>query len=99
MRHQRIEDDEFDEALTPEAHARRNIRWRRRLQNSVMGFLVIGVFLVVIWAVTGAGYFWPGWVLAAFAVVLFLRYTKYRRGPVVQGDIDREVERMSKRAH
>ena len=36
------------------------------------GFLQVNVLLVAIWAVTGAGYFWPAWVMVwwAFALVL-----------------------------
>jgi hypothetical protein len=36
------------------------------------GFVQVSVLLVAIWAVSGAGYFWPAWVMVwwAFALVL-----------------------------
>jgi hypothetical protein len=35
-------------------------------------FIAVNVLLVAIWAVSGAGYFWPAWVMVwwAFALVL-----------------------------
>lgn len=44
-----------------------------------MGFLPIIVLLIAIWAVTGAGYFWPVWVIVwwGFAMVM-------RSGPRLQ---------------
>jgi hypothetical protein len=41
--------------------------------KSPQGMLAISVLLVAIWAVTGAGYFWPMWPLAYFAVAGFVR--------------------------
>jgi Domain of unknown function (DUF1707) len=38
-----------------------------RLPGAWAGFLRIGVVLVVIWALTGAGYFWPVWPLIGLA--------------------------------
>lgn len=36
------------------------------------GFLQVNLLLVAIWAVSGAGYFWPAWVMVwwAFAIVM-----------------------------
>ena len=35
--------------------------------------MMIAVFLVVIWALTGAGYFWPIWPILAFGLVIGLK--------------------------
>lgn len=94
MRHRHLETEGSDEALTPEARARQNIRERRRLQDSLLTFGAVGAFLVVIWVASGAGYFWPGWVMAAFGLVLVLRYAKNQRGPVSQEEVEREVDRL-----
>jgi signal transduction histidine kinase len=41
---------------------------------------------VLIWALSGAGYFWPGWAIFAFGLVLGAHALDfYRRGPVVTG--------------
>jgi uncharacterized protein DUF1707 len=41
--------------------------------KSPRGMLAISVLLVAIWALTGAGYFWPMWPLAYFAVASLAR--------------------------
>ncbi len=45
----------------PRAHGRRHHR------KDPLAFLPIALLLVAIWAVTGAGYFWPMWPLLWFA--------------------------------
>jgi hypothetical protein len=37
------------------------------------GFLQVNVVLVAIWAVSGAGYFWPAWVMAWWACALLMK--------------------------
>jgi Domain of unknown function (DUF1707) len=46
------------------ALAPRRDRRARRLPSAWARFARIAVVLIVIWAVTGAGYFWPAWPLA-----------------------------------
>jgi hypothetical protein len=41
--------------------------------KSPQGMVAISVLLVAIWALTGAGYFWPMWPLAYFAVASLAR--------------------------
>ena len=36
-------------------------------------FIRVSVLLVVIWALSGAGYFWPAWVMAWWAIALTMR--------------------------
>jgi Domain of unknown function (DUF1707) len=37
------------------------------------GFLAINLLLVAIWALSGAGYFWPAWVMLWWACALFMK--------------------------
>ena len=37
------------------------------------GFLQVNVLLVAIWALSGAGYFWPAWVIVWWGVALLMR--------------------------
>ena len=43
---------------------------RRALRISVVAYIAVNVPLVVIWALTGAGYFWPEWILLPLALPL-----------------------------
>ena len=36
--------------------------------NYVIGAVVISLFMVVIWALSGQGYFWPIWVMGGFLI-------------------------------
>ncbi len=35
-------------------------------------YVVINVFLVGVWALSGAGFFWPAWVLLGWGLALVL---------------------------
>lgn len=55
---------------------------------------MLNVVLIGIWALTGAGYFWPMWVI--LGTVLGLggeAWNIYFRRDVTDADIDREVQR------
>jgi hypothetical protein len=69
---------------------------KRKFLGDLMAYLVINAFLVGIWAVSGFGSFWPGWVLAVWGVFLVLDAMKliYRR-EVTEEDIQREMRRFS----
>jgi len=50
--------------------------------------------LVGIWAFSGAGYFWPIWVLLGWGIGLALNgWTVYFQRPITEDDIQREMER------
>jgi len=64
---------------------------KRKFTSDVVAYVVINAFLVGVWAVTGFGYFWPGWVLAAWGVFLVLdAWNLYYRKPITEEDIERE---------
>ena len=77
--------------------AKKRIEKRRNLQGTMVAYVVVNAFLLGVWAVTGRGYFWPGWVLGAWGVGMVLGLWDYLRRPVSEADIDRELERTSNR--
>jgi hypothetical protein len=82
-------------ADSPRAVARKRVQQRRSLQGAVVAYIVVNAFLIGVWAVTGGGYFWPGWVLAGWGIGLVLGVWAYFRGPVTEGDVDAELRRMT----
>jgi len=76
---------------------RKRIEKRRGLQVSLVAYAVINAFVVGIWAVSGSGYFWPGWLMAAWGLGLIFQVWDYFRGPVTEADVDAEVRRMQRR--
>lgn len=75
--------------------ARTRLLRKRKFRGDLVAYLVINAFLVGIWAVTGLGYFWPGWVLAGWGVLLVLDgWDAYYRHDVTEEDIKREMHRV-----
>ena len=72
--------------------ARRQIAKKRKLRADLVAYVLINAFLVGWWAISGFGYFWPGWVLAAWGLLLLLdAWNIYYRRPITDDDIDREL--------
>ena len=75
--------------------ARTRLLRKRKFRGDLVAYLVINAFLIGIWAVTGLGYFWPGWVLAGWGVLLVLDgWDAYYRHDVTEQDIEREMHRV-----
>ncbi|HZQ26752.1 MAG TPA: 2TM domain-containing protein [Acidimicrobiales bacterium] len=93
-----MDDLQLRTAENREAHraeALRRLERRRNLQGTVVAYVVINACLIGAWLVTGGGYFWPGWVMAAWGMGLALGLWSYYRGEVTDEDVDQELDRMS----
>jgi hypothetical protein len=67
---------------------------QRKVRGDAMAYVVINAFLIGIWALAGFGYFWPGWVLAGWGVLLALdAWHAYLRHEVTEDDIQRELSK------
>jgi signal transduction histidine kinase len=67
------------------------LRRRRRLATHAAVFGVVQLSLIVIWAATGMGYFWPGWAIFGWGVVLALHASLVIvRMPISESAVARE---------
>ena len=74
--------------------ARRRVQAKREFVSHVVAYVVVNVFLVCVWATTGAGYFWPAWVIGGWGAGLALHgWDVFLRRPVTEADIDAELRR------
>ena len=74
--------------------ARARVLRKRKFRDDVVAYVVINAFLVGIWALAGFGYFWPGWVLAGWGVLLVLDgWHAYYRHDVTEEDIENEMRK------
>lgn len=69
---------------------------RRGFLNYVIGAVVISLFMVVIWALTGQGDFWPIWVMGGFAIgLIFYGVNLAMNKPLTEDQIQREMQKGS----
>ena len=88
--------DQLDQTALRE-EATRRVRKRRDLAAHFVAYVVVNAMLVGIWAFTGAGYFWPAWVLFGWGVGLLLNvWDVWFRHPITEHDIQREMRRMTR---
>ncbi len=74
--------------------ARKRLQKQRDFTAHLVAYVVVNAMLIGIWAVTGAGYFWPIWVLLGWGVGLVLNaWDVYFRRPITEADVDRAVAR------
>jgi hypothetical protein len=74
--------------------ARKRLEKRRDFAAHCVTYVVVNLMFVGIWAVTGAGYFWPAWIIFGWGVGLVLNaWDVYFRRPITEADIDRELAR------
>jgi|GraSoiStandDraft_27_1057306.scaffolds.fasta_scaffold507455_1 hypothetical protein len=72
------------------------LKQKRDFGAHLFVYLVVNAFVVGIWAVTGAGFFWPVFLLFLWGIGLVLHaWEVYWRKPVSEDEIRREMERMT----
>ena len=75
--------------------ARKRLESRRSLSTDAVAYVVVNAFLVVVWALSGQGYFWPAWVMGAWGIGLAMHaWDAYFRKTVTEADIDDELRRQ-----
>jgi fatty acid desaturase len=80
--------------LTDREQARKRVEKKHKFRGDVVAYVIINLFLMGTWAVTGAGYFWPAWVLAGWGVLLLLdAWSLYVRRPITEDEVDDEMRR------
>ena len=68
---------------------------KREFRNHALIYCVVNTLLVVIWAASGAGYFWPIWAIAGWGVGLaFHAWRIYGLKPISEADIINEMHRL-----
>jgi hypothetical protein len=84
-----------DRVETERQQARKRLQARRDLGAHAVSYVVVNAFLIMVWAVTGAGYFWPVWVIGAWGAGLALHaWDTFLRKPVTEADVDAELMRQ-----
>ncbi len=74
--------------------ALKRLKDKRDFKNHAATYLIVNALLVVIWAVSGQGDFWPIWPILGWGIGLALNaWTAYFQRPISEDDIRREMEK------
>jgi hypothetical protein len=81
---------------TARQQAIHRLHQRRGFINYVVGAVVVSLFMVVIWALSGQGYFWPLWVMGGFLIGgIFYGVNTMMSKPLTEDQIQREMQKGS----
>lgn len=73
----------------------KRIREKNAFKIHLVAYLVVNAWFVVLWAITGAGYFWPIFVMLAWGTGLVIHgYTAYHGETITEEQIEREMKRL-----
>jgi hypothetical protein len=72
----------------------RRIRAKREFWMHVAIYLAVNAFLVVIWAMSSADYFWPVWPILGWGIAIVAHAVRVFGGPAVISEerIQREMQ-------
>jgi len=74
------------------------LKKQRDLRGHLIGYLLVNTVLVVLWATTSAGFFWPAFVIVPWGFgVAANAWEAYGRRDLSEDAIQREMERRSRR--
>ena len=69
------------------------VKAKRQRRTHVVFYVVVNAFLVLLWAVSGAGYFWPIWPILGWGIGLARNAWTVHAKPISEADINAEIQR------
>ena len=86
-------DDVPDDDVRKEA--RRRLEERRGFSTHVVTYLLVNGMLVAIWAMSGAGFFWPIFPILGWGIgIAFHAWDTFRRSEPTEARVQREMEHL-----
>ena len=79
----------------------KRIKERREFYEHLVVYLIVNAGLILVWAVTGAGYFWPGWILFGWGIGLAIHAWSalVPARPLTEDAIRKEMHRLEPPPH
>jgi 2TM domain len=74
--------------------ARKRLHAKRALAGNFVTLVVVCSLLTAVWALTDRRYFWPGWVIGGWSILLALHAWKVLiQRPITDADVEAEIRR------
>lgn len=75
----------------------KRVKAKRDFKSHLLIYVVVNAALVIIWAASGAGYFWPVWSIGFWGLgVVFNWWGAYHESrPISEEEIQREMGKRS----
>ena len=70
------------------------LRKKRDFRAHLLAYVLINGSLLIIWALTGSGFFWPVFPMLGWGVGLVFHAWDIYRSPLSEQQIQREIERI-----
>jgi hypothetical protein len=71
------------------------LRKKRDFGTHIVVYVIVNAMLVAIWAITGAGFFWPIFPILGWGIgVAANAWDVYGRKPITEDEVQRETERL-----
>ena len=76
----------------------KRLRKKRDFYGHVLVYVAVNSFLVVVWWLTSAGFFWPAIPMAAWGIGVVMNAWDVWQGDFSDAAIEREVARLQRRS-
>ena len=65
-------------------------------RKTLFAYVLVNAFLILIWALSDQGYFWPAWVIGGWGIGLaFQAYDAFgHRGTISEDQVQQEMEKL-----
>ena len=93
--HEPVPMNKPDEEAALRQQAVRHLKKRCDFHNHLAAYVTVNAFLILIWGITGAGYFWPIFCLGFWGIGLVLNaWDVYRTPDFREEQIRHEMDRI-----
>lgn len=84
----------MDEIADPREAAIKRLKAKQGFKAHLAAYVIVNTFLVLLWAVTSGGAFWPFWTIVGWGIGLaFHAWAVYFQRQMTEDDIAREMRR------
>jgi hypothetical protein len=75
-----------------------SLKRKQAFKEMVVAYVIVNALLIGVWAVSGAGYFWPVWVLGGWGIGLaFSGWAAYGQSHVItETEVASEMSRIKR---